>query len=474
MKALPALAAVALLLLSVAFGQERPPNVVLFLADDLGYGDLGCYGQTEMATPHLDALAASGMRFTRCYAGSTVCAPSRCVLMTGLHMGRAPVTGNRSPAMPEGTPTLPGLLRKQGYDTMGIGKWGVGHPLTDSDPQNHGFRDFYGYVSMFHAHNYYPEFLIRDGEIERLQNQLDTGRFMVAPDGKLGMGVAKTKVDYAPELLHTDAKNYLRWRATEKSDQPFFLYLPTNLPHANNEGTPTGDGMEVPDLDDFADKTDWPKAKKGYASMVRRIDSQVGELVAVLKESGLLENTLFLFASDNGPHEEGGYLVEHFDSNGPLRGKKRDLYEGGIRVPFIASWPGKIQAGTSCEAPVAFQDLLPTLVDLAGGTTPADGDGVSIKTLLLGHGDAPERPDLYWFLEEQGGRDALLTGDGWKVIGHYDGKRTRQRVELFRLPDDIAETNDLAPEHPDKVTDLCRRMDAMPQGVGRSAETKKR
>ncbi len=343
-----------------------PPNLIFILADDLGYGDLGCYGQKTLATPNLDRLAAEGMRFTRHYAGMTVCAPSRCVLMTGRHSGRSLVRTNWDPPMPDGTATLASVLKGAGYATGAFGKWGIGNVIPEDDPQRKGFDTFYGYVDMFHAHNFFPPFLVRNGKREPLNNELIPGSD-AGPFGGRGNGVARNPKDYAPEFIRREALKFIEAKAKER----FFLYLALNTPHANNEGG-KGDlkrGMEVPDFGPFADR-DWPDEEKGFARMMRDIDETVATVVAKLREHGIAENTLVIFTSDNGPHQEGGHLVDFFDSNGPLRGRKRDLYEGGIRVPMIAWWPGKVPAGKVTDHLSGFQDWLPTFCELAGARPP--------------------------------------------------------------------------------------------------------
>ena len=422
------------------------PNIVLILADDLGYGDLSCYGQKILATPHLDRLAAEGMRFTRHYAGSTVCAPSRTVLMTGLHSGHAALRTNWDEPLPDSVPTLARSLRAAGYVTAAFGKWGVGNVLPEDDPNRKGFDEFYGYVDMFHAHNLFPPFLVRNGRREPLRNDLIPGSD-AAPFSGRGNGLARNPQDYAPALI-VDAA--LRFIDAPKA-KPFFLYLPLNTPHANNEGG-KGDfkrGMEVPDFGPFAGR-DWPAEEKGFARMMLDIDRDVGRIIARLRARGLAEHTLVLFTSDNGPHQEGGHLVDFFASSGGLRGRKRDLYEGGIRVPLIAWWPGRVPAGTTSAHVSGFQDYLPTFTELAGVNAPP-GDGISLVPTLLGRADGQRRHEaLYWEFYEGGGKQAVVT-ERWKAVRLNWVARPDGPLELYDLAADPAEQNNVAAAHPEIV-----------------------
>jgi arylsulfatase A-like enzyme len=439
--------------LAHASGEPAPrPNVIYILADDAGYGDLGCYGQTTVPTPNLDRMAAEGIRFTQHYAGSTVCAPSRCVLLTGQHTGHCRVRGNSPGLMQAEDVTVAELLRAVGYRTACIGKWGVGAPLPLDDPNQNGFDEFYGYVSMWHAHNFYPEFLIRNGAKEPLGNE-------VQPRWKDsdGRGIAIKKVDYVPELLTREALEFVE----RNRRRPFFLYYALNVPHANNEATRADTperGMEVPDFGPFQTK-DWPGPEKGFAAIMRNIDRDVGRLLAKLKELGLDEKTLVMFTSDNGPHQEGGHQMEFFNSNGSLRGMKRDLYEGGVRVPMIARWPGKIAPGTTTDHLSAFQDVLPTLAELAGIEPPAGVDGISMVPTLLGRPSEQKQHEyLYWEFTEQGGKRALRQGP-WKIVQLKVSSPAPADPELYQLDDDPAETRSVADQHPDVVKRLLQLMD---------------
>ena len=336
---------------------KNPPNIIYILADDLGYGDLGCYGQEQIKTPEIDQMANEGMLFTAHYAGNTVCAPSRCALMTGLHTGHALIRNNaRVPLRPSDT-TIAELLKNAGYSTALIGKWGLGNPGSTGVPTKKGFDYFFGYMDQGHAHNYYPTFLWRNEEKVELPN-------IVPDESEEGRGVATVKKVYSHDLFTEEAIQFLDKQKNQSN--PFFLYLAYTLPHANNEaGRALGDGMEVPDYGDYENK-DWPNPQKGHAAMISRLDRDVGRLFEKLKSAGMDENTIVFFTSDNGPHAEGGVDFEFNNSNGIYRGYKRDLYEGGIRVPLIVRWPGKIEQGAESDHISAFWDMMPTFIDLAG------------------------------------------------------------------------------------------------------------
>ncbi|MDF1656487.1 MAG: arylsulfatase [Verrucomicrobiales bacterium] len=433
------------------------PNIVYILADDLGYNDLGCFGQEQLKTPHIDALAARGMRLTRHYSGSTVCAPSRCVLMTGKHTGNATVRGNGRVLLKPDDIIIPQKLKEVGYATGCFGKWGIGHPPERDEPNRFGFDEFYGYVNMFHAHNFYPEFLIRNGEIEKLNNVLDDPWYLKDDYGlgepKEGAGVAKIKNDYAPHFITKEALSFI----DENAQNPFFLYFALNMPHTNNEAgrEPYLNGMEVPGYGEFADE-DWPDPEKGFAEMMRIVDDYVGQLVAKLDEHELSENTLIVFSSDNGPHEEGQHLAEFFDSNGHLRGMKRDLFDGGIRVPTIATWPGKIAPGSESDVLSGFQDMFPTFAEVAGFDIPEQLDGVSLIPTLLGKPDEQTHHDfLYWEFLEKGGRKAVTTTK-WKAVQLDTLKPDPAPTLLFDLENDPSEMTDVASDHPDVVQKMER------------------
>jgi arylsulfatase A-like enzyme len=428
-----------------ATGNDKGPNIIFILADDLGYGDLGCYGQQTIKTPSLDRMAEEGMRFTQHYAGSTVCAPSRCVLMTGLHSGHCWVRGNALvPLRPEDV-TVAELLREAGYTTGIIGKWGLGEAGSTGIPNKQGFDYWFGYLNQRHAHNYYPRYLWRNEEKVVLKNEVTD----VNPPG----GVATKRVEYSHDLFTAEALAFLE----RNKNKAFFLYLAYTIPHANNEAG--NKGMEVPDYGIYKDK-DWPEPQKGHAAMITRLDGDIGKLFAKLKELGLAENTLVMFSSDNGPHKEGGADPAFFESWGPLRGYKRALYEGGIRVPMIAWWPGKIQAGSVNDHVSAFWDFLPTCADLAGFKTSRDIDGISMLPTLLGQDDKQKKHEyLYWEFHEQGKRQAVRMGD-WKGIRQNVAKNPNGPIELYNLKNDIGEKKNVAVRHPSIVAKIEAYMKA--------------
>ncbi len=419
---------------AAAAADAARPNIIFIMADDLGYGDLGCFGQKRIRTPNIDRLAAEGMKLTDFYAGSTVCAPSRCVLMTGLHTGHCFIRGNGKINLRPDDVTIAEVLKQAGYTCGLSGKWGLGHENSSGLPTRQGFDHFFGYLDQHHAHNYYPSFLIRGERRVRLRNE-------VPIEGPFGQGVATRKVDYSHDLIMTDALGWLE----EVHKRPFFLYLPVTIPHANNEAGRKG--MEVPELGEYA-KTDWPEIQKSTAAMISRLDRDVGRLMAMLKRLGIDGNTVVFFTSDNGPHREGGNDPEFFDSNGRFRGIKRALYEGGIRVPTIVRWPGRIAAGSSSPVIGSFADVLPTLAELAGARVPQGIDGLSLVPTLRGNVKAQKvHKYLYWEFYEGGGARAVRMGP-WKAVGKsLDGKK----LELYHLGRDPGETKDVAEGHPEIV-----------------------
>ncbi len=425
----------------LAFAQQpaSKPNIIFILADDLGYGDLGCYGQKQIRTPNLDKMGADGMRFTQHYAGSTVCAPSRCSLMTGLHTGHCYVRGNMAYKegelpLPADTVTIAKLLKGAGYTTGLIGKWGLGGPGTTGVPNKQGFDYFFGYLSQVHAHNYWPDYLWRNDEKVKLDNEV-----VVAQDGYAkGLGTAATKcVQYSHDLFAQEALEFVE----RNKARPFFLYLALTIPHANNEANLVNrHGLEVPDYGPYKDR-DWPEPQKGKAAMITRMDGDIGRLLEKLHNLGIDKNTLVLFSSDNGPHQEG-VDPEFFDSNGPLRGIKRDLYEGGIRVPLIAYWPGHIKADSVSNHISAFWDFLPTCAELAGAKAPDGLDGISFIPTLLGKAGQKEHEYLYWEFHEKPLAQAVRMGD---FKGVYFVKENR--LELYNLKTDIGEQKDITAEN---------------------------
>lgn len=435
----------------------QSPNIIYILVDDMGYGDLSCYGQKILTTPNIDQLASEGMMFTQHYSGSTVCGPSRASLLTGKHTGHTSVRGNQPPGQllhPEET-TIAEALKRAGYTTGLVGKWGVGHPPPPDDPKRNGFDHAYGYINMWHAHNFYPEFLYLNGEKKPLTGNVTDRSLDYSKNHPNGMpegtGVAKEKVTYTLDEFNTDALSFIE----ANKDTSFFLYLALNVPHANNEaGYYLGDGMEVPSYGQYEDK-DWPQQEKGFAAMMDIIDGIVGNAMRKLKSSGIDENTLVIFTSDNGPHQEGGHKADFFDSNGPLRGKKRDLYEGGVRMPMLARWPGKIAAGSASDHISAFWDVLPTFCEVASTNIPQDIDGKSFLPTLLGKTEQQVKHDyLYWEFYEVGGKQALRKGD-WKLVklNLRDADKAVE-TELYLLSEDLGETRNIAGEHPEKVKEL--------------------
>ncbi|MFW6689480.1 sulfatase-like hydrolase/transferase [Streptomyces sp. MAR4 CNX-425] len=441
--------------LAAAPGSPRGerPNIVLIVADDLGYGELGSYGQQVIHTPHLDRLAAEGMRFTAAYASAPVCAPSRASLLTGLHSGHARVRENPmrgiQPSIGPADTTVAELLRARGYRTGCIGKWGFGpnEPDQQSHPNHRGFEEFYGYLTHRHAHRYFPRYLWHNGR-----------RVPLAGNGAGGRGT------YAPEQFAARALEFIRTRAEE----PFFLYLSPNVPHAPSA---------VPDTGEYSDM-DWKPADKGHAAQVAHFDAMVGAVIRELYAHRVAEDTVVLVTSDNGRHEEGGVTPALFQREHPLRGYKRNLYEGGIRVPLIAWSPYRIRPRT-VDRPTPHIDLLPTLAELGGAPAPRDIDGLSLAPLLTGTGPAPEHRFLYWYRNERASTplaraadrdrirrisEAVRAGD-WKAVRFAPGKdRTvpdhRWQVELYNLADDPGETVDRAAEHPDiaaRLVGIARR-----------------
>ena len=429
---------------------RRRPNIVYIIADDLGYAEVGCYGQEKIKTPNIDKLASEGMRFTQHYSGNPVCAPSRCVLMTGKHSGHAQVRDNKQVGGQEGwklgsttggqwpleadTVTVAKILKEAGYTTGAFGKWGLGRIGTTGDPNKQGFDHFFGYICQRQAHTYYPNHLWRDGKIERIEEN---------KDGKEGA--------YSHDLIAEEAMKFIK----ANKDRPFFLYVPFTIPHV---------ALQVPQ-DSLAEyKGKWPDppytGDKGYfphpnpracyAGMVTRMDRDVGRIMSLLKELGLEDNTIVMFTSDNGPTFNGGSDSEFFGSAGPLRGLKGSVYEGGIRVPFIVRWPGKIKAGSTSEHICAFWDFLPTCCELIGVEAPDDIDGISILPTLLVQGNQKKHEYLYWELQ---GQQAVRMGR-WKAIR----PKPEQKIQLYDLDKDIGERNDVADANPKIVTKMTEIM----------------
>jgi arylsulfatase A-like enzyme len=426
-----------------AVAQPAKPNIVLILADDLGYGEVGCYGQKIIQTPNIDRLAAEGMKFTQFYAGNTVCAPSRSVLMTGLHMGHTRVRGNagarsyEAQTLRKGDVTIARVLKDAGYTTGLVGKWGLGEVNSEGEPRKHGFDYYFGFLNQTHAHNHFPAFLWRNGEKVPLPN-------VVTPVGDIeGAGYATKRAVYADDLCAEDSRAFIE----RNKDKPFFLFVSLVTPHANNERTKVlGNGNEVPEQGIYADQP-WKDPVKDHAAMISRLDRDVGLLMGKLKQLGLDERTLVMFSSDNGPHREGGpdYDPNFFTASGPFRGIKRSLTDGGIRVPFIARWPGKIKAATVSNHVGYFGDLMATWAEIGGGKTPAKLDSISLTPTLFGRGTQPKHEYLYWEFYEQGVSQAVLLEGRWKGIRL---KTLKSPIELYDLSSDLAEKPDVAAANP--------------------------
>ena len=428
---------------STKAGKEasRKPNLIFILADDLGYGDLGCFGQKKIKTPNLDGMAKKGMKLTQFYAGSTVCAPSRCVLMTGLHTGHAYIRGNGRHNLRPSDFTVAELFKNAGYKTGCFGKWGLGNEGTDGIPTKQGFDSFYGYLHQGHAHNYYPTFLIKNESRIKLRN-------IPEQESKTGAGWASVRRDYSHDLI---TENALHWIDMNHNEQ-FFLYLPFTIPHANNEGKRgTKDGQEVPDYGIYRDKN-WTNQNKGQAAMITRMDSDIGRILSKLNKYKISNNTLIIFTSDNGHHREGGNDPEFFNANGPLRGMKRDLYEGGIRVPTIAYWPNRIKAGSTSDQPFYFGDLMATAAELAGTSSPSALDSISfLPTLINNSKQQKKREFIYWEFLEKKGAQALVLGESgrWKALRKNSAIAP---IEIYDLKNDIGEINNIANIHPEIVS----------------------
>ena len=434
---------------------KAKPNLIFIMADDLGYGDLGCFGQKLIKTPCLDQMAKEGMKFTRFYSGSTVCAPSRSVLMTGQHMGHTHVRGNAGGDMTrqslrEIDITVAEKMKTAGYATAIIGKWGLGEEGQEGHPLKQGFDYFYGYLNQVHAHNFYPEFLWRNNTKHMLNNVVKP----ISDKARAGFigGAATKRVEYSHDLFAEEALNWIK----KNKKNPFFLYLPLTIPHANNEGTRMfGDGAEVPEYGIY-EKENWSKQDKGQAAMISRMDRDVGKILDLLNELKIAENTLVIFTSDNGPHNEAGHNPDLFTPAGPLRGMKRNLTEGGIRVPTLAWWPETVKEGSISEEPFYFGDLMATVCEMAGTEIPRSYDSVSIIPTLKNNPDnQASHKYLYWEFYERTFRQAVIMKE-WKLIrSGMDNKR----LELYDLSKDIHEDENLAEVHPGIVQRMISYME---------------
>lgn len=455
-----ALVLIALAMMSTkidaAEGLSRP-NVIYILADDLGYGDLGCYGQKKLKTPNIDRLATEGIRFTDHYSGNTVCSPSRAVLMTGQHPGHVHCRGNagrageNTMALDPAMTTLPRLFKNAGYATGGFGKWGLGITCDEGapNPLTHGFDTFSGWKNQVIAHTYYPSSIVREGEEVPLENG-----------------------EYIHDLIMEDAFDFIR--RSVQGGKPFFCYIPTAVPHAAMHAPPELHekwrkvypqfDKKIGNYGAGPDESCAPVINPiaGFAAMMENLDNQVGELLDLLKELGVDENTIVAFTSDNGAHKEGGHDPEFWDSNGLLRGIKRDLYEGGIRTPFIVRWPGMIKPGTETSHLSAFWDVLPTMAEITGQPVPEQSVGLSFLPTLRGQADQQKKhPYLYWEHRAKNADKAVRKGK-WKAV-YYASLRGRKnsevkKMQLFNLEDDLGEQHDLASEYPEIVAQVERIM----------------
>jgi arylsulfatase A-like enzyme len=410
---------------------SKKPNIIFIMADDLGYGDIGCYGQKHILTPNIDMLAEEGMLFTDCYAGSTVCAPSRSALMTGQHTGHTRVRNNMAKAggtlvTDNGSPerrvpleaedvTIAEVLKQAGYATGITGKWGLAEPNTDGVPSRQGFDEWFGYLNQRRAHTYYPPYLWRNEEKMMIEANAD---------GRRGQ--------YSHDMFTKFALDFVR----RHKDRPFFLYLPYTIPHAR---------YEIPGTEPYTNKS-WPDDAKVYAAMVTLMDADIGRIMKLLKELDIDKKTLVFFCSDNGAAKRWEGI---FDSSGLLRGQKTNLYEGGIRTPMIVHWPGKVPAGKTSDAPWYFADVMPTLSEIAGVTTPANIDGINVLPLLLGKKQRTDDRFLYW--EFPAGKfQQAVRWRNYKAIRPAPG----EPLELYDLSRDIEEKNDIAVENPEVVVKI--------------------
>lgn len=422
---------------ATASQDNRPVNVIYIMADDLGIGDLGCYGQKKIKTPTIDSLARAGVIFTNHYSGSTVSAPSRASLMTGRHTGHSPIRGNMGikgsdgseydAPLPDSMVTLGEMFRSKGYATACIGKWGLGGPESEGAPLRQGFDRFFGFLSQLNAHHHYPQFLWDDSV-------------------KVMLGGKK----YAQDLFIENALRFVE----DNKERPFFLMFTPTIPHA---------GLEVPSLGEydgaFGDtpyKGGWyasvEQPRAAYAAMVTRLDSDIERLCRLLRKEGIADRTIIIFTSDNGCHIEGGNDPDFFNSSGGFRGRKRDLYEGGVRTPFVVSWPGVVEAGSVCDHVSAFWDFMPTMAELIGADIPAGCDGISYLPSLRG-GEQKKHGYIYFEFHEEGGKRSIMK-DGWKLIELNAKDKSKHRYELYNLASDPMERHDMSVLRPDKVKQL--------------------
>ena len=464
------LALVGLVLAPFRLSAQRPPNIVYIMSDDLGWAELGSYGQTKIHTPQLDQLARDGMRFTSFYSASPVCAPARSALLTGMHTGHAPIRGNFELGgyldseergqypLPAGTQTIATVLKTRGYRTAIVGKWGMGGPGSEGVPNKHGFDFFFGYLDQKQAHNHYPTHLWRNERWDSLPNiyfsahqKLDS-----APSDPRAYDQYKGRA-FAPDVMTAEALQFIR----RAKDQPFFLYLAFTLPHL---------ALQVPDEEllayDFPETPylgkqgylPHPRPRAAYAGMISRMDTHVGQVLSLLRELKLDSTTLVVFTSDNGTTYTGGVDARFFESVANLRGLKDAVYEGGLRVPFIARWPGKIANGAVTDVVAANWDVLPTIADIARATVIGKIDGVSFAPTLLGRGRQTSHPPMYWEHHEVCAGQVAVRDGKWKAIRLGLATLNPSPVELYDLATDPGERHNVAMQHPDVLAHLTSLM----------------
>jgi arylsulfatase A-like enzyme len=420
---------------------KRKPNIIYILADDAGIADFGCYGGTKINTPFVDQLAKEGLKFTQHYSGSTVCAPSRSCLMTGQHTGHTTVRGNKKIPLTAEDVTVAQIMKKAGYITACIGKWGLGENESSGQPNKKGFDFFYGYLNQGRAHRYYPDYLWRNDQKEYFPNN------------------PTQRTHYCHDLFTQEALEFIK----QNKEKPFFLYLPYTIPHVDLD-VPE-DSMK-PYYGKFGQETAFkgngyrghPTPRACFAGMVSRMDRDIGQIMDLIKKLDLEKDTLIMFSSDNGATPAGGADPEFFKGNGPYRGIKRDLYEGGIRAPMIARWPGKIKTGMITDHISAFWDILPTLADLTGQPVPENIDGISMLPTLLGQsGKQKQHTYLYWEFYERGGKQAIRKED-WKAVRTNINKNPNGKLELYNLKKDVSEKTDVAEKYPNVINELNQLM----------------
>ncbi|MFI3290331.1 MAG: arylsulfatase [Opitutales bacterium] len=440
---------ITILLLSTSLFGAKKPNIIFILADDLGMGDLSCYGQEKLQTPNIDRIAKEGMQFDRHYSGSTVCAPSRCTLMTGMHTGNSIIRGNSKVTvkgfkgdmyMPEDTLTVAKFLKDNGYKTGLFGKWGLGANVSISAPLKMGFDKFFGYDDQALAHNYFPEYLCSDdGKITYEGNSVTSKKF------------------YSPDMIHNEAMKFI----DDNKDKPFFLYYASTLPHASivsiEKYQAQFRGKFDPEVKfNGGHYTKQPETHAAFAAMIFALDSYVGDVFKKLEAEGILDNTIIIFSSDNGTHVEGGHNPKYWNSSASLRGNKRDMYEGGVRTPMLVYWKNKVQAGSKTSHISAFWDFLPTVADVIGVEAPKGLDGISYLPTLLGNAEQKEHNYLYWEFKEKGGKKAILQGD-WKLVAL--NVTTKAIYELYNIADDRPEQKNLINTNPEKFQELKELLD---------------